>query len=103
VAVLGEMLELGDESLTLHERVGRAAARVGVDVLLAVGGPPAAAMAAAARDGGLDPDQIHYFDSSEDAAEAAAALVARGDVVLVKGSRGVQTDRVVDRLKGAFS
>jgi UDP-N-acetylmuramyl pentapeptide synthase len=42
---------------------------------------------------------VRYFATSDEAADAAAALVTRGDLVLVKGSRGVKTDRVVDRLK----
>ena len=44
IAVIGEMLELGDRSAELHEGVGRAAAKAGVDLLLAVGGAPAKAL-----------------------------------------------------------
>ncbi|HEV3140170.1 MAG TPA: UDP-N-acetylmuramoyl-tripeptide--D-alanyl-D-alanine ligase [Vicinamibacterales bacterium] len=99
IAILGEMLELGDRSVALHEDVGRAAARARVDVLIAVGGVPAAALADAAVRAGLPHTSVHHFTTSEEAADAAAALVASGDLVLVKGSRGVRTDRVVDRLK----
>jgi UDP-N-acetylmuramyl pentapeptide synthase len=42
---------------------------------------------------------VRYFETSDEAAAAAVALVKTGDLVLVKGSRGVKTDRVVDRLK----
>jgi len=42
---------------------------------------------------------VRYFTTSDEAAGVAAALVKTGDLVLVKGSRGVKTDRVVDRLK----
>ena len=42
---------------------------------------------------------VQHFPASDEAADAAAALVRSGDVVLVKGSRGVRTDLVVDRLK----
>jgi UDP-N-acetylmuramoyl-tripeptide--D-alanyl-D-alanine ligase len=99
VAVLGEMLELGDHSIALHEGVGRAAAEAGVDLLLAVGGTPAAAMADAAMQAGMVRDRVRHFATSDDAAAAAASLVEAGDLVLVKGSRGIRTDRVVDRLK----
>ena len=99
VAVLGEMLELGDRSVALHEEVGRAAARSGVDELVTVGGAPAAAMADAAIAAGLKKTQVRYIATSDEAADAVAATVRRGDVVLVKGSRGVKTDRVVERLK----
>jgi len=99
IAVLGEMLELGDRSVALHEGVGGAAARAKVDVLIAIGGVPAAAMADAAIRGGLPRATVRHYSTSEEAADAAAALVRDGDLVLVKGSRGVRTDRVVDRLK----
>jgi UDP-N-acetylmuramoyl-tripeptide--D-alanyl-D-alanine ligase len=70
-----------------------------VDVLFAVGGPPAAALADAAVAAGMPEADVRHFATSEEAADAAVAIVRRGDVVLVKGSRGVKTDRVVDRLK----
>ena len=99
VAVLGEMLELGDRALDLHADVGRAAAKGRVDVLFAVGGAPALALAAAAIDAGMPRDNVRHFATSDQAADAAVALVKTGDLVLVKGSRGVKTDRVVERLK----
>jgi UDP-N-acetylmuramoyl-tripeptide--D-alanyl-D-alanine ligase len=99
VAVLGEMLELGGRSTELHEEVGRAAARAGVDVLVAVGGAPARAMADAAVAAGMATANVHYAATSDEAADAATGLVRSGDLVLVKGSRGVKTDRVVERLK----
>ena len=99
VAVLGEMLELGDRARALHEDVGRAVAGHAIDLLLTVGGDAAAAMADAAIAAGLDPAHVRHFATSDLAAAAAVDLVRPGDVVLVKGSRGVNTDRVVDRLK----
>ena len=99
VAVLGEMLELGDHAMALHETVGRAVPQAGVSVLLTVGGAPAAALAAAAVAAGMPAADVRHFATSEEAADAAAALVRDGDLVLVKGSRGVKTDRVVDRLR----
>jgi len=99
IAVIGEMLELGERSAELHEGVGRAAAKAGVDQLIAVGGGPAKALADAAIASGLAAASVRYFATSDEAADAAIALVKTGDLVLVKGSRGVKTDRVVDRLK----
>ena len=99
IAVLGEMLELGERSAELHAEVGRAAATAGVDLVLAVGGEPARALADAAVAAGMAAASVRYFTTSDEAADAAAALVRRGDLVLVKGSRGVKTDRVVDRLR----
>jgi UDP-N-acetylmuramoyl-tripeptide--D-alanyl-D-alanine ligase len=103
VAVLGEMLELGGRAVDLHEDVGRAAARAKVDVLIAVGGEPARALAEAAVAAGMPRAKAIYVATSDEAADAAATLVQRGDLVLVKGSRGVRTDRVVDRLKAEFA
>jgi len=72
-------------------------------VLFAVGGQPAEALARAAASAGLPPDHIRYFPTSEAAAEAAAESVRPGDLVLVKGSRGVRADRIVDRLRAEFA
>jgi UDP-N-acetylmuramoyl-tripeptide--D-alanyl-D-alanine ligase len=99
IAVLGEMLELGDRAAELHAGVGRAAAAARVDVLLAVGGPAAATLADAAVTAGMPREAVRYFPTSAEAADAASTIAAAGDVVLVKGSRGVRTDVVVDRLK----
>ena len=103
VAVLGEMLELGAAAARLHEDVGRAAAGARVDLLIAVGGGAAKVLADAAIAAGMPAAHVRYAASSEEAADTAAALVQRGDLVLVKGSRGVRADRVVDRLKAEFA
>jgi UDP-N-acetylmuramoyl-tripeptide--D-alanyl-D-alanine ligase len=99
VAVIGEMLELGDHSPELHAGVGRAAAKAGVDLLFSVGGAPAKTMADAAVQSGMTAASVQYFATSDEAAAAVVALVKAGDLVLVKGSRGVKTDLVVERLK----
>lgn len=99
IAVLGEMLELGDFATALHRDVGRAAAASGIEMLFAVGGAAASAMAEAAVAAGMPAARVRYAASSEAAAEAVASVVRAGDLVLVKGSRGVKTDRVVERLK----
>ena len=98
VAVLGEMLELGEHSTELHRQSGRAAADAGVDLLFAIGGTPARALADAAIDAGMQQTAVNYFESSAAAAAAAAASIRAGDVVLVKGSRGTRTDVVADRI-----
>ena len=103
VAVLGEMLELGDRAVALHEDVGRAAAAAKVSVLIAVGGEPARALADAAVAAGMARATVLHVATSDEAADAAATLIQDGDLVLVKGSRGVRTDRVVERLKAEFA
>jgi UDP-N-acetylmuramoyl-tripeptide--D-alanyl-D-alanine ligase len=100
IAVLGEMLELGPDSPALHARVGRAAARAGVALLVTVGGAPARALGDGAREAGLAGDAVRHAGTSDEAAAVVAGLVREGDLVLVKGSRGVRLERVVERLAG---
>jgi UDP-N-acetylmuramoyl-tripeptide--D-alanyl-D-alanine ligase len=99
VAVIGEMLELGEASEALHRHAGREAAQAGLGALVAVGAAPARALAEGAIAAGMPAIDVHYAPDSAQAAELAARLVKAGDIVLVKGSRGVRTDVVVDRLK----
>jgi UDP-N-acetylmuramoyl-tripeptide--D-alanyl-D-alanine ligase len=103
VAVLGEMLELGDYAQSLHEECGRAAAGVGLTMLFAIGGAPARAMADAAIEAGMPREAVTYFAQSAEAVAPIAARVRRGDLVLVKGSRGTRTDLVADRLAAEFA
>ena len=98
IAVVGEMLELGRHAERLHRRSGRAVVEAGFDLLVSVGGPAAHALADGAIAAGLPGGSVSTFATSEDAAEDVVRLVEGGDVVLVKGSRGVRTERVVDRL-----
>jgi UDP-N-acetylmuramoyl-tripeptide--D-alanyl-D-alanine ligase len=103
VAVLGEMLELGDHSPRLHAECGQAAAGAGLDLLVAVGGPAARTLADAAVDAGMPAEAVSYFDTSDRAADALVERVRPGDLVLVKGSRGTRTDIVADRLIAEFA
>jgi UDP-N-acetylmuramoyl-tripeptide--D-alanyl-D-alanine ligase len=103
VAVLGEMLELGDHAERLHADSGRLVARSGVDVLYAIGGPAAQALAMAATEAGMPDSAVVYFSSSDEAAPVIAGAVRAGDLVLVKGSRGIRTDVVADRIKAEFA
>jgi UDP-N-acetylmuramoyl-tripeptide--D-alanyl-D-alanine ligase len=103
VAVLGEMLELGGHANRLHAECGRAAAAAGLDILIAVGGPPARTLADAAIAEGMAAANVLHVASKQEAAELAGSRVRPGDLVLVKGSRGIGTDFVVERLKAEFA
>ena len=103
VAVLGEMLELGEHATRLHEESGRAAADSGVSVLFTIGGAPARVMADAAIAAGMPGSAVTHFDKSDAAASVIAAAVHAGDLVLVKGSRGTRTDVVADRIAAEFA
>jgi len=102
IAVLGEMLELGGGSTALHEACGRAAASAGLDALVTVGGEPARALGTAAVHAGLPAASVSHAATSDEAAAMTVSLVRPGDLVLVKGSRAVRTDVVVDRLTVEF-
>ena len=99
LAVLGEMLELGDRAVPLHEDVGRAAARAGVEVLVAVGGPPAWRWRRRRSPRGCRGPACTTWPPATKRPTSWPRWSIAGDLVLVKGSRGVKTDRVVERLK----
>jgi UDP-N-acetylmuramoyl-tripeptide--D-alanyl-D-alanine ligase len=103
IAVLGEMLELGAHAARLHAQAGRAAAGSGLDLLVAIGGEGAQALAFAAVNAGMASAAVVYAPTSVEAADIVARKVRAGDLVLVKGSRGIRTDLVVDRLKAEFA
>ena len=91
------MLELGAAHEEGHERVGAAAAEV-VDLLVVVG-DGAAGIARAARDAGLGAGSVVSAPDREAALEALRPRLRPGDVVLVKASRGVELDVLVDALR----
>jgi UDP-N-acetylmuramoyl-tripeptide--D-alanyl-D-alanine ligase len=99
VAVLGEMYELGHLSVEAHRQVGCEAAS-SCDVLLAVGNADARTLIEAARDHGMTRTSTFLVESAERAAEVLESVLQSGDVVLLKGSRGVGLDRTVAALGG---
>jgi UDP-N-acetylmuramoyl-tripeptide--D-alanyl-D-alanine ligase len=101
IAVLGEMLELGDDHDSGHERVGAAAASV-VDRLVIVGGDGPAGIGRGARGAGLGDNRIVEVPDREGALADLEATLDAGDVVLVKASRGVELDLLVDDLAAAL-
>jgi len=96
-AILGEMLELGDASEEGHRAVGEAAART-VDWLVAVG-RAAAPIAAGAVDAGLDPARVWVVPDQDAVVATLPPRLRAGDVVLVKASRGIGLDRLVEGLR----
>lgn len=96
IAVLGDMLELGAESGPLHAVVGTKAAEC-ADMVWAAGGE-SARLVAAARAAGMAQDAARHFDRLEQLGEFAAEQLRHGDVVLVKASRAMAFERVVERI-----
>ena len=96
VAVLGEMLELGEFSEHYHAECGTVAGHLGVNTVIAVGGDSARALADASTAAGVQ--DVHYVADSTAGAALARDLVREGDAVLVKGSRGIRMEAVVQAL-----
>jgi UDP-N-acetylmuramoyl-tripeptide--D-alanyl-D-alanine ligase len=97
-AVLGDMLELGPQAPAFHRQCGGRAAELGFAPIASVG-TLAGELLAGAREAGADPASCHAFESAAEAAPWAAATLAAGDLVLVKGSRGVGLEAVVAALR----
>ena len=94
IAVLGEMLELGQWSVTLHREVGRYAAESGIDVLVAIRGA-AKYMASAALRAGLPAGAAYFFEDPAQAGAGLKGLARAGDAILFKGSRGTHVERAL--------
>jgi UDP-N-acetylmuramoyl-tripeptide--D-alanyl-D-alanine ligase len=97
--IAGEMLELGPDEKSLHREVGREIANNGINLLWGVRGL-ANEIVAGAGEAGLA--AARFFKSSDEVSEEVVKEVKGGDLVLVKGSRGVATDKVVKALKEHF-
>ena len=94
-AVLGDMLELGPDSERFHEEVGGMVPR---GAWLYVAGEFSRAMERGAMKAGVEPKRIRAFPSVPEMAAAVAKDARAGDLVLVKGSRGMRLEQVVERL-----
>jgi UDP-N-acetylmuramoyl-tripeptide--D-alanyl-D-alanine ligase len=97
--VAGEMLELGETGAELHAEAGREIARLGIDVLWGVRGL-AAELVAGAREAGME--AARFFATTDEAAAALPDEVRAGDLLLVKGSRGVHTERIIEVLRERY-
>ncbi len=98
--IAGEMLELGPDARFMHREVGREMAQLGIDVFWGVRGL-GREIVEGARDAGMN--SVRFFASSDEAAAAVIDEVREGDLILVKGSRSVETDKVVKALKEQFA
>ncbi len=101
IIIAGEMLELGPEGARMHREAGAEMAQAGIDLLWGVRGL-ASEMVEGARAAGMSYGAARFFESSEQAAAAICEEVREGDLLLIKGSRGVETDKVVKMLRDRF-
>ena len=95
VAVLGDMLELGPSAGEDHRAIGRIAAHLGVDVLIAVG-PLAKLMLEGAHEAGMPRERLFAAGSHAEAAVRLAKESKNGDAVLIKGSRGMKMEKILE-------
>ena len=100
--VLGEMLELGDQSEAMHRQLGDEVARFSVDLLVTVG-EGALPLAQAALSAGMKSSSVHAVADPQAALEMLEPELRSGDWLLCKASRGVGLDRLVDGLEERLS
>lgn len=102
VVVAGEMLELGEQGAELHRECGRQIANLGVGLLVGVRGLASELVSGAVEAGLNGPNQAVFFATTEEASKSLSALIQPRDLVLVKGSRGVRMERIVEHLRATF-
>jgi UDP-N-acetylmuramoyl-tripeptide--D-alanyl-D-alanine ligase len=102
ILAAGEMLELGPGSQAMHREAGRHAATRKLDWVVGVQGH-ACALVEGAVDGGLSAEQSRFFASAPEAAAFLVELLQPGDLLLVKGSRGVKMERIVETLRSRYA
>ncbi len=102
VVVAGEMLELGAQSAKMHAACGKEAVKAGIDVIVGVRGD-AAAFVRGAREAGASASRLMFVRDAVEAGDLLAEIVRKGDLVLIKASRGVALEQVIDTLRLSFA
>jgi UDP-N-acetylmuramoyl-tripeptide--D-alanyl-D-alanine ligase len=97
IAVIGDMLELGEKELDYHRDSGRAIPK-SVASVIAVG-KRSQSLLDGAREAGFDDATLHHFEDANAAGEFLKTFVAAGDLVLIKASRGIGLDRIVTMME----
>lgn len=97
IAVLGDMLELGSESPKLHRQIGRMVPEMNFDYLIAVG-KEAKEYQLGAISGGFTSQNALYFETAAEAMEFLSDEVRQNDILLIKGSRGMKMEQIVEML-----
>jgi len=98
VAALGDMLELGEQSAELHRKVGEDAAGMGVGSLFTMG-DFASDIASGAKAAGMSESDISICEDHEQLCRGVEERIKAGDILLVKGSRGMKMEVLVEYLK----
>ena len=101
ILIAGDMLELGNLSGRFHHLVGRQAAQSGIDLIVAVG-KLAEYIAEGAQEAGMSQKKIKLCNIVKEASEVMPNLVKKGDIILVKGSRAMKMEQIVEGLEAQF-
>jgi UDP-N-acetylmuramoyl-tripeptide--D-alanyl-D-alanine ligase len=101
IAVLADMLELGERGADFHSQVGSKAAELGIDLLLAIG-QLAQHIAQGAKQAGMGTGSVYTFENNQQVSHYLLKNLKAGDVVLVKGSRKMKTEEVVAALESLY-
>jgi len=97
IAILGDMLEMGEWAAQAHVDIGRYAVSKGIDYIITAG-QSGKYIARGALNSGMPDEKIFSFDTNSEVKEFVSGFVRQGDIVLVKGSRGMKMEKIVDRL-----
>ena len=97
IAVLGDMLELGDYSLKIHRKVGKEIVDNKIDILITVG-EYSKEIATEAIKNGFNKNNIYSFEKQEDTYDLLNKLLQEDDIILLKGSNGIKLKKVVEEI-----
>ena len=97
IAVLGNMLELGEESKKYHEEIGQSLRNYNIDLLITIG-ERAKDFAIGATSAGISQESIHTFANSDSAGAYLKTIIKEGDYILAKGSQGARVERAVKEI-----
>ncbi|MBS3903426.1 MAG: UDP-N-acetylmuramoyl-tripeptide--D-alanyl-D-alanine ligase [Anaplasmataceae bacterium] len=97
VAVLGDMLEIGEYAMAAHEEIGVMVEDVAT--LLITIGPRAKFIAEGARQAGFNKKNIWSFDTADEARATVQEVIKKGDLILIKGSHAMQLEKIVEEIQ----
>ncbi|WP_162523548.1 UDP-N-acetylmuramoyl-tripeptide--D-alanyl-D-alanine ligase [Calorimonas adulescens] len=101
VVILGDMLELGEYTVKAHEEIGEYCHLSGIDLLIAYG-DYSKHIVDSAVNSGMRPGDVFYYQNKQELFRSLKTIVKPGDVILVKGSRGMKMDEIVDYLEEKY-
>ena len=99
IAILGDMLELGEYETQMHEKVGEEVIKNKIDVLITVGSASSNIVKRVLELGGITNIKIYECKNNEEAIKFAKEEMEKGDIVLVKASNGMHFDEIVEKIK----